>query len=115
MQNLPEQFIENMKKQLPANEWEAFFAVYEKRPFKGVRINPLKGKKADLTAKLPFLGKEVLWEENGFYTTEEKLGNSPFHAAGLFYSHFFLIIFIFFCTLIICFKKQKKCCNCNIL
>ena len=29
MQNLPEQFIENMKKQLPEDEWEAFFACYE--------------------------------------------------------------------------------------
>ncbi len=86
MQNIPVQFMENMKKQLPETEWEAFFAVYEKKPFKGVRLNPLKGKKADLAAKLPFLDKLVAWEENGFYTTEEKLGNSPFHTAGLFYS-----------------------------
>jgi NOL1/NOP2/fmu family ribosome biogenesis protein/precorrin-6B methylase 2 len=35
---------------------------------------------------LPFLGGKVAWEENGYYTTEEKLGASPFHAAGLFYS-----------------------------
>ena len=40
---LPEKFIERMKEQLPENEWEAFFAVYEKKPFKGVRVNPLKG------------------------------------------------------------------------
>ncbi len=83
---LPEKFIENMKKQLPKNEWEAFFAVYENKPFKGVRLNPLKGDRVALSAKLSFLEKPVPWEENGFYTTEEKLGNSPFHAAGLFYS-----------------------------
>ena len=90
---LPEKFIENMKKQLPENEWEAFFGVYEKKYFKGVRVNPLK---ADLSAKdggmyalkekLPFLGEPIAWEENGFYTAEEKLGASPYHAAGLFYS-----------------------------
>ncbi len=86
MPNLPEKFIVNMKKQLPENEWEAFFAVYEKKPFKGVRLNPLKGGRYALKSLLPFLGEPVPWEENGFYTQAEKLGASPFHFAGLFYS-----------------------------
>ena len=86
MTNLPEKFIENMKKQLPETEWEAFFAVYEKTPFKGVRLNPLKGGRDEMKAFLPFVGERVTWEENGFYATEEKPGNSPFHAAGVFYS-----------------------------
>ncbi len=86
MTNLPEQFIENMKKQLPKEEWEAFFAIYEKKPFKGVRLNPLKGGMDELKALLPFLEAPVPWEKNGFYTAREKVGNSPFHAAGLFYS-----------------------------
>ncbi|MBR2622939.1 MAG: RsmF rRNA methyltransferase first C-terminal domain-containing protein [Clostridia bacterium] len=86
MTKLPEQFIENMKKQLPENEWEAFFAVYKKSPFKGVRLNPLKGGVDEMKPLLPFLGERVAWEENGYYTTEEKVGGSPFHAAGLFYS-----------------------------
>lgn len=83
---LPESFIVNMKKQLSEQEWEAFFAVYEKSPFKGIRLNLLKGDENELKSCLPFLGKRVEWEENGYYTTEEKPGNSPFHAAGLFYS-----------------------------
>ena len=86
MYHLPEQFIENMKKQLPESEWEAFFAVYQKPPYKGVRLNPLKGGRYELKALLPFLGEAVPWEENGFYTTLEKVGNSPFYVAGLFYS-----------------------------
>ncbi|MBQ9113851.1 MAG: RsmF rRNA methyltransferase first C-terminal domain-containing protein [Clostridia bacterium] len=84
--DLPEKFIENMRKQLPQTEWEAFFATYENKPYKGVRLNPLKGKKEDLRALLPFLGEPIAWEENGFYTDAEKLGASPFHAAGVFYS-----------------------------
>ena len=83
MINLPEQFIENMKKQLPQNEWEAFFAVYENKPYKGVRVNPLKGGRYALSG---ILGEPIPWEENGFYTHLEKLGGSPFHFAGLFYS-----------------------------
>ncbi len=86
MSNLPQKFIENMKKQLPENEREAFFARYDEKPFKGVRLNPLKGGRCALKALLPFLGEPIPWEENGFYTAEEKLGGSPFHAAGLFYS-----------------------------
>ena len=86
MYQLPEKFIENMKKQLPENEWEAFFSVYQKTPYKGVRLNPLKGGRYELKPLLPFLGEPVRWEENGFYTTLEKVGSSPFHAAGLFYS-----------------------------
>ena len=86
MYKLPEQFIENMKKQLPENEWEAFFACYENKPYKGVRLNPLKGGMDELKGILPFLGEQVAWEKNGYYTDEEKLGASPHHFAGLFYS-----------------------------
>ncbi len=86
MYKLPEQFIENMKKQLPEDEWEAFFACYENKPYKGVRLNPLRGSRCELKAYLPFLGESIAWEENGYYTEEEKLGASPFHFAGLFYS-----------------------------
>ena len=86
MANLPEKFIERMKKQLPENEWEAFFACYDLPPVKGVRLNVLKGDRYALKEKLPFLNEPIEWEENGFYTTEEKLGASVWHFAGLFYS-----------------------------
>ena len=86
MYGLPEQFIVNMKKQLPENEWEAFFACYENKPYKGVRLNPLKGGRDALKALLPFLQEPVAWEENGYYTQEEKVGASPYHFAGIFYS-----------------------------
>ena len=93
MYQLPEKFIENIKKQLPESEWEAFFAVYDKEPFKGVRLNPLKvdlsafdGGMSALKAKMPFLGEPIAWEKNGYYTNQEKLGASPYHLAGLFYS-----------------------------
>ncbi len=86
MNDLPQKFIENIKKQLPENEWEAFFACYTQKPYKGVRLNKLKGGRYALSSLLPFLGEPIPWEENGYYTTEEKVGSSPFHAAGVFYS-----------------------------
>ncbi len=85
MQALPQKFIENMKRRLPENEWEAFFARYAQKPFKGVRLNPLKGDTYALKTLLPFLGEQIPWEKNGFYTAEEKPGASPYHFAGLFY------------------------------
>lgn len=85
MIRLPKAFIDRMKTQLPKSEWEAFFAVYEQeKAYKGVRINPLKGE--NILSLLPFAGEKVAWAENGYYTSEEKLGLSPFHHAGLFYS-----------------------------
>lgn len=86
MYALPEKFIKIMKKQLPEDEWGAFFACYDASPYKGVRLNPLRGGRDALKSLLPFLGEQVEWEENGFYTDEEKVGRSPFHAAGAFYS-----------------------------
>ncbi len=86
MNKLPQKFIERMKKQLPATEWEAFFARYEEKPYKGVRLNALKGGRVALSGLLPFLGDPIPWEENGFYTAAEKLGNSPYHFAGAFYA-----------------------------
>ncbi len=86
MEKLPVAFIERIKKRLPENEWEAFFACYGKKPYKGVRLNPLKGDTSAMKGVLPFLGEEIPWAENAYYTEEEKLGISPFHAAGLFYS-----------------------------
>ncbi len=86
MPSLPQKFIEIMQKQLPQTEWEAFFACYTQKPYKGIRVNPLKGGRCALNALLPFLGEPIPWEKNGYYTDAERLGSSPLHAAGAFYS-----------------------------
>ncbi len=82
MTNLPQKFIERMKKQLPESEWEAFFAVYGNAPYTGARVNALKARVKDT----PFADyPPVEWEENGFYTSE-KIGAHPYHFAGVLYS-----------------------------
>lgn len=82
---LPKGFIERMKKQLPQNEQEAFFAVYKNLPYKGVRANTLKITPQRLAEIFP-VGAGVPWEENGFYYDGEKVGAHPYFMAGLFYS-----------------------------
>lgn len=86
MYKLPEKFIENMKKQLPRSEWEAFFAVYENEPYKGIRVNPLKLTAEAFSAIGPYALRPVAWAKNAFYVTEEKVGAHPYHFAGLYYS-----------------------------
>lgn len=83
---LSPKFVERMKKQLPADEWEAFFAVYENPPFKGVRVNSLKCSATEFLRISPFAISPVKWEKNGFYVAEEKVGAHPYHFAGVYYS-----------------------------
>ena len=85
MKQLPESFIERMKAQLPQQQWEAFFSVYQQSPYKGVRANTLKITPQGLQ-EIFAVGNPVPWEENGFYYDGEKVGAHPYHAAGLFYS-----------------------------
>ena len=83
MSILPAAFIERMKKQLPEEEWEAFFAVYEgEHPScKGLRVNPLKCSAAEFEKISPFPLRPVPWEKNGFYADAEKLGAHPYYFA----------------------------------
>lgn len=83
---LPEKFIERMKTQLPKEEWSAFFSVYERSPYKGIRVNTLKCAVESFEKISPFALEKIEWEQNGFYVDEEKVGAHPYHFAGLFYS-----------------------------
>ncbi|MBQ8374566.1 MAG: RsmF rRNA methyltransferase first C-terminal domain-containing protein [Clostridia bacterium] len=85
MKALPTAFIERMKNELPDGEREAFFAALDGAPHKGVRANTLKISANEFAALFP-VEERVPWEENGFYTSMEKVGAHPYHFAGLFYS-----------------------------
>lgn len=85
-EKLNEKFIERMKKQLPETEWGEFFSVYEEKPYKGVRVNPLKCTAQEFERFSPFAIQPIAWEKNGYYVEEEKIGASPYHFAGVLYS-----------------------------
>jgi NOL1/NOP2/sun family putative RNA methylase len=53
--------------------------------YRAIRVNTLKISVKDFIALSPFSLQPVPWEECGFYVSQEKLGKSPLHAAGLFY------------------------------
>ena len=83
---IPARFENRMKGQLPPEEWEAFFAVYQGQPLKGLRVNTLKCSVRDFEEKSPFALEQVPWERRGFYVEEEKIGAHPYHFAGVYYS-----------------------------
>jgi 16S rRNA C967 or C1407 C5-methylase (RsmB/RsmF family) len=83
---LPEKFIARMKQRLPADEWEAFLAVYEQKAVKGVRVNTLKLSPEQFEKIAPFALEKVPYSENAYFVEEEKVGGYAAHFAGLFYS-----------------------------
>lgn len=83
---LPEKFIARMKQRLPADEWEAFLAVYEQKAVKGVRVNTLKLSPEHFEKIAPFALEKVPYSENAYFVEEEKVGGYAAHFAGLFYS-----------------------------
>ncbi len=85
MRNLPQAFLERMKKQLPLDEWEAFLRVYDGAPLKGLRVNPLKCERGWFLSRRFFAMDKVDWEPNGFVLYEEKTGGHPYHFAGAYY------------------------------
>lgn len=84
MINLPIEFEERMKFLL-GDEFEAYINSLNEPPVKGFRVNTEKIT-LDEFEKLNIFGKEKIpYVENGFYLEYEKVGNHPYHHAGMIY------------------------------
>ncbi len=82
---LPIEFLDRMKTLL-GSEYECFLAQYEMPCTRGVRINTLKLKKENADA-LGFELEQIPFAAEGFrMLSERKIGASPYHHAGAFYS-----------------------------
>ena len=79
--NIPTEFRRRME--LLTGD-ERYFDKLGEAPFKGLRVNTLKAPR-DLILKTFGDLKPVPFCDDGFYITEEKLGNHPLHHAGAFY------------------------------
>lgn len=86
MVNLPNAFVERMKKQLPKEEWNEFFGVYKNPPVKGIRVNLLKCDVETFKEISPYELSPVSWEDCAFSVKEERVGGHPYHFAGVYYS-----------------------------
>ena len=81
----PQIFQENMKKLLGKNI-EHYKKTMEDKPFRGIRINPIKAEQNIVLEKFGMFMERVPYEQNGYvFHSEEKIGNSPEHVSGMIY------------------------------
>ncbi|MCM1308577.1 MAG: RsmB/NOP family class I SAM-dependent RNA methyltransferase [Butyrivibrio sp.] len=83
---LPEQYIESMKKLLGASELADYMASFDEPRHYGLRVNTSKISAADFLKISPFELSPVSWTKNGFYYSgEDKPAKHPYYFAGLYY------------------------------
>lgn len=85
MKELPLEFKERMQRLL-GSEYEQYQnEIYKKEPVRAFRINTDKIS-VELFEKLNVFGSEKIpYVENGFYLDYDRVGNHPYHHAGMIY------------------------------
>ncbi|NDO46092.1 RsmB/NOP family class I SAM-dependent RNA methyltransferase [Clostridium sp. MD294] len=84
--NLPEQYIENMKRLLGEKEFQQYLNCFEQKKYTGIRINTLKWNKEQFLNKKLFETEEVAWCNEGYYCSEKvRPAKHLYYAAGLYY------------------------------
>jgi len=83
--NLPMEFTSRMKSLL-GNEYDTFIQSYTASAVRALRTNTLKCTPDALIGSLDFKTAPLSFTENGFTFTEDKIGASPAHHAGMFYA-----------------------------
>ena len=84
MKQLPKAYEERMR-MLLGDDYSSYLEELEKPPVKAFRVNTDKISLEDFE-KINIFGKEKIpYVENGFYLNYEKVGNHPYHHAGMIY------------------------------
>jgi NOL1/NOP2/sun family putative RNA methylase len=84
MKALPVDF-ENRMKNLLGDEFEAYKACLEESPVRSFRVNTNKISLEDFNKINIFNTEKVPYSPTGFYFDYEKIGNHPYHHAGMLY------------------------------
>lgn len=84
MIKLPSDYEKRMK-ELLGEEFDDYFAALSEEPIKAFRVNTDKITLEDFEKINPFSNDKIPYVENGFYLYGEKIGNHPFHHAGMVY------------------------------
>ena len=84
MKALPVDF-ENRMKNLLGDEFEAYKNSLEEEPVRSFRINTDKISLEDFDKINIFNAEKIPYSPTGFYFDYEKIGNHPYHHAGMFY------------------------------
>jgi len=84
MKKLPQEYIERMK-YLLGDEYQLYEKALEQEPVKAFRVNTKKISVENFLKTDIFSDGQIPYCENGFYLKYEKIGNHPFHHAGMIY------------------------------
>ena len=84
MKQLPLDF-ENRMKNLLGDEFESYKASLEEEPVKSFRVNTDKISLEDFNKINIFNTEKIKYSPTGFYFDFEKIGNHPYHHAGMIY------------------------------
>lgn len=84
MKALPEKFAERMKVLL-GEEYDNYIASLDEKSVRAFRVNTDKISVEDFLKINPFDTKKIPYVDNGFYFEDEKIGNHPYHHAGMIY------------------------------
>ena len=84
MKILPEAFAARMKTLL-GDEYDAYLASLEQEPVRAFRVNTEKISLGDFDKINTLSDDRIPYVENGFYLHTDKIGNHPYHHAGMIY------------------------------
>ena len=82
---LPEEFQKRMQEILK-NDYEDFLKSYKEKPIRGIRVNHIKISSKDFEHLFPYPISKIPYTQDGYYLESDvKMGNHPYHHAGLYY------------------------------
>ena len=84
MKKLPDEFTNRMKEIL-GDDFSEYEKALEEAPVKGFRINTEKITPEDFEKLNNFSAGKIPYVENGYYLDYERIGNHPYHHAGMIY------------------------------
>lgn len=84
MKELPIKYKERMQKLL-GDEFSEYEKALKQEPVRGFRVNTDKISLEDFQKINIFSEEKIPYVENGFYLNFDKVGNHPFHHAGMIY------------------------------
>ena len=85
MKQLPVEFAARMRQLLGEEEYRLYEESFQQNAVRAFRVNTEKISVKDFSEIDPFSSEHIPYVETGFYLNYDKIGNHPFHHAGMIY------------------------------
>ena len=85
MKELPLEFTDRMKVLLGEENFARYADSFQEPAVRAFRVNTEKISLADFSLHNPFSSERIPYVETGFYLEYDKVGNHPYHHAGMIY------------------------------